>query len=55
MNEWLLDLGTDVSHDFGLSSKVYGLNIEGIVLDSVLMYAKQKDVALRYGVDGFRG
>lgn len=48
-----MDLGTDVSHDFGLSSKVYGLNIEGIVLDSVLIYAKQKDVALRYGVDVF--
>ena len=48
-----VDLGTDVSHDFGLSSRVYGLNIEGIILDSVLMYAKQKDVALRYGVDVF--
>lgn len=27
-----VDLGTDVSRDFGVSSKVYGLNIEGIVL-----------------------
>ncbi|MDY5012677.1 MAG: translocation/assembly module TamB domain-containing protein [Butyricimonas virosa] len=48
-----VDLGTDVSRDFGVSSKVYGLNIEGIVLDSVLIYARQKDVALRYGVDVF--
>mgnify|MGYP005761365907 CR=1 FL=1 len=48
-----IDIGTDISHDFGLTSKVYGLNIDGIVLDSLFVYTKQKNVALHYGVDVF--
>lgn len=48
-----VDLGTDDVRDFELGASLYGLNVEGIVLDSVLMYARQKDVALRYGVDVF--
>ena len=44
-----LDVGTDVSRDFRLNSKIYGLNIEGVLLDSLFVYAKQKNVALCYG------
>ncbi len=48
-----LDVGTDVSRDFRLNSKIYGLNIEGVLLDSLFVYAKQKNVALCYGAEVF--
>lgn len=48
-----LDLGTGATSPFKMDVGVYGLDIEGFVMDSILMNAYGQGVALRYAVNVF--
>jgi len=46
-----VNMESENSDDFALNSIVYGLNMKGIIIDSLLINAKQKGGALYYGGD----
>ena len=48
-----IELGTDTESLFKMDAGVFGLDIEGFVIDSVFMNAHGQGVALRYGVNVF--
>ena len=48
-----IELGTDTESHFKMDAGVFGLDIEGFVIDSVFMNAHGQGVALRYGVNVF--
>lgn len=48
-----VDLGTNASERFKINAGVFGLDIEGFVIDSVLMEAYGLGVTLRYAVNVF--
>lgn len=46
-----IGMGSGNTDHFELKSMIYGLDIEGIIIDSLSINATQKGVALRYGMD----
>lgn len=50
-NRLAVNMGSSASTGFGLNTAAYGLNVNGILIDSLLVRAYQEKIALQYAVD----